>query len=800
MRGIHHTILSVGLTVGGFVHSSTGDPQKPPIRFTKSSQNFGNTGYGGVDNELGDLDGDGDIDVFVVSPSGPARVILNDGSGYFVDSGQSLLPAESETYSYNPVWRCDLGDVDGDGDLDALAGEWLWLNDGRGLFSVFPRKVESAPWDGASSGDQLDAPDSQFVDFDGDGDLDIWSGRLWRNDGGREFVPVETVLDEFPMARIAFGDFDEDGHVEAVSRGDAGFSLVHFWEEEVSVEFDLFGEGADFLFGGYFGIEAYDFERDGHLDIAASGNGFLVSGDGTGHFENPTLFGLGGGSGFAIGELNGESLWVVMGPGGLCEYGYGNYVGKDCLDWFWPSLDPELGDLDGDGDLDLWISEAVLKNSGDGFFSPGQLLGLSSGLQDVALGDIDSDGDLDAWLTWGQISGHVYLGLPDKVLLNDGFGRFEWKILEDDHHMGTSVALADFDNDSDLDAYVATEYVDVAYQEYLMVPDVLWVNVGAGDFLAPVEDLFPSSFGSAVAAGDLNGDGLPDVCVASAGGWMSRTYESPATRVLVNDASGHFTETVSLEEGGSDVELGDVDGDGDLDVVLKDHVWRNDGSGALSRIETKTDGGLADDLPFWAEEDDPVKFDLGDLDADGDLDILWIARSALRISLNLGDGTFMSSSVDVPIGWSGGDVALGDLDGDGGVDAWLVSVGPEVESWILVNDRKAGFTFEAVGRRPESSDSYWSYWRRPSVALGDLDGDRDLDAIVTRDHSISVWLNEEEPRIGSVESENGFLRIEYEGILEVADALGPDGFVPIEGASSPYMVPIGNGSRFFKAR
>ena len=79
---------------------------------------------------LGDLDGDLDLDAVISRSTYPGphiRVLLNDGAGFFFDSGQTL-----GTFTTSAV---ALGDLDGDDDLDAVTGEWLghvrlWSNDG----------------------------------------------------------------------------------------------------------------------------------------------------------------------------------------------------------------------------------------------------------------------------------------------------------------------------------------------------------------------------------------------------------------------------------------------------------------------------------------------------------------------------------------------------------------------------------------------------------------------------------------------------------------------------------------------
>ena len=81
--------------------------------FTDSGQSLGSSSDDFQTVALGDVDGDGDLDA-VVSNEGerPDRVFLNDGLGVFTDSGQALGDADSQ--------HLTLGDVDGDGDLDIV--------------------------------------------------------------------------------------------------------------------------------------------------------------------------------------------------------------------------------------------------------------------------------------------------------------------------------------------------------------------------------------------------------------------------------------------------------------------------------------------------------------------------------------------------------------------------------------------------------------------------------------------------------------------------------------------------------
>jgi hypothetical protein len=169
-----------------------------------SGQTLGN--YLTLSVALGDLDGDGDLDLLTGNYDEANRVWFNQGSGTFSDSGQSL-----GTFSTRSV---ALGDLDGDGDLDLLEGNVgranrVWLNDGAGTFS--------------DSGQTLGAHATYSValgDLDGDGDLDLLEGnynnqanrnqanRVWLNDGAGTFSDSGQTLGDHAAFSVALGDLD----------------------------------------------------------------------------------------------------------------------------------------------------------------------------------------------------------------------------------------------------------------------------------------------------------------------------------------------------------------------------------------------------------------------------------------------------------------------------------------------------------------------------------------------------------------------------------------------------------------
>jgi hypothetical protein len=323
-----------------------------------------------------------------------------------------------------------------------------------------------------------------------------------------------------------------------------------------------------------------------------------------------------------------------------------------------------LGDLDGDGDLDLAVANefsnnvSVHLNSGDGTFAAGVTYSITEGPHYVMTGDLDGDDNLDiivvSWL-------HPIVS----VLSNNGNGTFsaamEYNINGNYSIPGSgliSATAGDFNGDGDLDlAVTRCSYPDNAI--------IVLLNNGDGTF--PTQVTYNAGcYPHHIAAGDLDGDGHIDLAVAESDFWLGPS--SSSVSVFLNNGDGTFADEVDYSTGEypDSIVLGDFDGDGDLDIAVADansendffdvSVLLNNGDGAFTTNQTYNSGGHN----YYMIG--------GDLDEDSDLDLAVVNQGGISVLLNNGDGDF-ASAWDYNAGFNTAILMTeGDLDGDGDLD------------------------------------------------------------------------------------------------------------------------------------
>src|SRR5688500_4109807 len=262
-----------------------------------------------------------------------------------------------------------------------------------------------------------------------------------------------------------------------------------------------------------------------------------------------------------------------------------------------------MGDLDGDGDLDLVLAKGrhtpildrVLLNDGKGKFTASDLGPTADRTYTAALADLDGDGDLDV-LTSNDT--------PDKKLVyfNDGKGRFtvvgtwgapEWPT--------RNASVADLNGDGKVDVIAANRGT----------PSYACLNDGKGQFTAPCI-LIPSESATSIVPADFDKDGFIDLAVPSRDGGQSRIY--------FNDGKAGFARTLPFGPPDAAARVGaaaDFNRDGSLDLVVGDEaaasltLYVNDGKGRLSATFRVADKART-----------PYAIAAGDLNDDGAPDIV----------------------------------------------------------------------------------------------------------------------------------------------------------------------------------
>jgi hypothetical protein len=530
----------------------------------------------------GDLDGDGDLDLLSGARLG--------GLFYFENTGSAGGAAyAARTGAANPLDGVDVGffsapalaDLDSDGDLDLVAGEDLgsffyFENTGNASSPAFVARTGAAnPLDGQST-DRASAP--AFADLDADGDLDLVAGAY---DG-------------------SLHDFENTG-----SAASPAFAP----RTGVASPFD----GLDL---GYYTSPALgDLDGDGDLDVAA-GNA-----DGDFSFLQNT--------GNALDPSFASPLPDAANP---LDMRVGSFS------------TPALGDLDADGDLDLVAGEAAgtlasfENHLGDmvrrtGAANP--LGGLFSG-SPSSFGDLDADGDFDLVIAqFNSITNHIDEYAFREYLYYENTGSPTapaWirrsgaaNPLDGYDVLGrTMPALVDLDADGDLDLVDGTRYGTFLYFANTgSAADAAFVpRVGAANPLGS----FDIGYNTNPTFGDLDADGDLDLVSGVRSLGLFHYFENVGIATspffvqrfgVDNPLDGHNVGDRSSPA------LGDIDADGDLDLVAGSYYsgalfyFENTGSAASPAFVPRT--GAANPLAgISASRPDPW---FVDLDGDGDLDV-----------------------------------------------------------------------------------------------------------------------------------------------------------------------------------
>lgn len=631
---------------------------------------------------LGDIDGDGDLDIMT---AGSRNVVWFENIDELGTYGKRKLIANYPIpYSVSSPF---LADIDGDGDLDVMVSGGLneriiWFEnlDGNGNF-------------GSSRGATNFQGTVFLSDIDSDGDLDLLTSYYYNGNkiswlknlnGSGQFGSLAIIDVDIPNVKsLRTADLDGDGDKDVL--------LVSEYEDKIMWYENLDGNGS-------FGLQriistaindptiafAADIDNDGDNDIISTsemGNfiAWQENLDGTGNFG---------------------SLQIIS----------GNIDGPNSIN---------VADIDNDGDNDVFFASrddnylGFFENlNGQGSFAPARIISdkVSSPIG-IKIGDIDNDGYLDvmdiaaknAKISWYKNE--------------DGLGNFgnQYVVLEDVDNV-ENICTADLDGDGDLDLISASHNTFISGNSL-----IAWFeNLDGHGHMGKHKGIDYSASARIVRAADVDGDSDMDIIVGA--------YANSDIQILWYenlDGLGNFGPLNDISNGVlsamTSIETADVDGDDDIDIVFtsySDFGWieNSDGLGNFNIIHHLTNQGGYDSVTYPA-----------DIDGDGDIDLLSFQRGRTEAIWyeNLdGTGNFSNPHIIYELIHGGIHILnAADMDMDGDMDV-VIGTDQYEESLIWVENTGNGNFGNATIITEQASKPH-------EIALGDLDNDNDIDVAFT---------------------------------------------------------------------
>lgn len=761
----------------------------------------------------------------------------------------TLQASTTETdFTTSMVW----GDYDNDGDLDLMVGNGMLIASDLPLFSALPTlrdffvKGDRRNRLYCNEAGQLHScwvsEENEFTtsvawgDYDNDGDLDLAVGnaglgvkfgnstliesgapnRIYRNNlncpNRPKFESVWVSPENDSTMGVAWGDYNNDSKLDLVVANSAHYLVATLgaptYENggrlnrlytnltpttpacalptlQLDPSFSALAEIS-------FSVAWVDIDNDSDLDLAVANARQL---------KNNRLVGTEANDGLerlfcnqlqqsgearllpcwqsAVPDFSLSMSWGDVDDNGFLDLAVGNgqlwsgeqnlvYAnagpdddGNPQLTPVWRSADAEttvslsFGDADGDGDLDLAAGNGNFDGNAPNqiYCNQGGTLQTvpcwSSAEEDitmsVAWGDIDGDGALD--LAAGNLS--VPIGQQNRLYHNAAvrFPRAFAAWTAPTPNYTHDIAWADIDGDGDLDLSLGNLGVDQLYCN----------RAGSLTLVSSFQP--PADNTNTLAWGDVDGDLDLDLVVGNMANEPNRLYRNDTPQrvarsgtpdalsaAAADECQPQFTEVWQFGENEDTRSLawGDMDGDGDLDLAV--------GNGSRNALDLPTgqhnqiyrnegldDSGKPRFTVVWQSPEAEATRSLawGDIDQDGDLDLV-VGNSASPNRLYRNDGALTAQAQLFTLAWESLEledthsVALGDMDGDGDLD---LAIGNTTQSSRVFCNEAGDLSQTDCWRSVEAE-------RTRSLAWGDMDGDGDLDlAIGNQEGPNYIYLN-----------------------------------------------------------
>ncbi|HYQ96437.1 MAG TPA: T9SS type A sorting domain-containing protein [Candidatus Eisenbacteria bacterium] len=666
-----------------------------------------------------------------------------------------------------------MADLNGDGNLDLVAGYSVLLGNGDGTF----QPKTDYPYLG-----------TLLVDLNGDSELDLAGlnsmgiagglSVMLGNGDGTFGAPVSYGTGSFPRF-VAAGDLNRDGAQDLV--------VVNGLYEPPSVSvYSNLGDGTftrtDYGVGANMIVGIADVNGDQNPDIVTAslnsisvlpgrGDGTFgartdyprsypqppprsVTGSRTSHRAPRAAENWGNEISLAIGDLNGDGTPDLVIGNNFDAYESATIsVLLGAPDGAFPTqtqfrtMDFPSGvavsDVTGDGKLDIVASNvytstvSVLPGQGDGTFGASRNYGIAAYGVNLAVGDLNRDGHPDIVTASFATTGGM------TVLLSNGDGTFSSRRVYQTARWSYKIQVADLDQDGKLDVVSAN-----------WDSQALSVHFGNGDATLRPRTDYPVTSTRYVAVGDLNRDGRPDL--------VSASEISDVLTVFLNNGDRTFVRSGDFATGGNlTVTIADVNGDLNPDLITSGHGAAD--AGAVSVLLGNGDGTFRQYVEYPTRGGEIA---IGDMNGDTNLDLVTAGGSTASVLLGNGDGTFRAP-IRSPAGGSASSAALGDVNSDGKLDFITENTFNTVS--VLLGNGDGTF-------RP--SVNYPGGYR---IKLGDMNGDGKIDIVAA---GVSILLGNGDGTFQQPDTYN------ISGSIDGLGDMNGDGKTDVVSATTGYTISI----------
>jgi len=532
--------------------------------------------------------------------------------------------------------------------------------------------------------------------------------------------PFNAIPGYFPgftgTGDLAMADLNGDGYADVIMVG----PMVNIGSSSVNCLAIVFGRPDGQLGPAVInpdiavaGMSVGDVNGDGAPDIVTatvnSSNSTVISvllNDGKGNFSQASSIPYSGNvaDSFTLADIDGDGrpdflLTIDYSIYFLKNLGGGSFAAPVSIAQTEAATRTlRVGDFNGDGKLDVAFVGPdqqihLLLNQGGGSFSNVIPSGISGQAGYFAVGDFNGDGHLDIavqpappYTTLTESVLLMYLGQGDGSFTAAPSTIFNYNTFQTYH-----LVTGDFDGDENLDIAGVNGDTEPGHVK------ILWGD-GAGGFSVTQVN---GPMGFSLAAGDINGDRLPDLIIPDRWGILSVVLGQKQRNIL--SATSFTPNTVSF------VSAGDVNGDGLPDLFVSSYspfyglasLYLNQGNGKLVLAGTPSMQGIL----------------LADLNGNGLAELIGIQGANVVIWPGTGDPSFGAAPIQIGVpGLTVSQMQIADMDGDGRPDIVLPGV-------ILYNEGNFKFTVVPVKSWPLSTSN-------PFV-IADFNQDGRLDIVTS---------------------------------------------------------------------